>query len=511
MVNLRNPVRFSQAVAKAAEKHSTFVEVSPHPLLSHAINGTLESAKPRGGARVSRNPDPRQPRNADVPHPTGDGSAAVGCRGPERQRHKETHRPAADTLAARPLLGGADPATNRQPASAHPLLGTHVELPSGRDHVFTADVGTELVPYMLDHKVHGQPVMPGTGFGEIALAAASEALGLPATSVSVGVEVEQMLPLGESTQLTTQLTRGEKDGDEIRVEIHSRSATGAWIRHAVAKVEVGQSEAPTVPAASSEPGTVLSPADLYSALRATGLHHGQAFAALTRIVRRPNGTSETEIVLPDEATGHRGYRIHPVLLDAALQGLAAALSSESLADAEEATYLPVSFEKIRVFGEVGRRARCRAELVNPDGEGAGIKGRVLITDETGKPTAEISGIYLQRVQRRSVPLPLEQKIFDTEWVETPVDAPAAAAGRQLAGADRRRRVRGSRQGIHRRIRLSRPDGCSPPTWPENRLSWKRSRRPPETRNCRRSASSFSRAGSRSTAPSPVTRRAAVAT
>ena len=30
------------------------------------------------------------------------------------------------------------------------------------------------------------------------------------------------------------------------------------------------------------------------------------------------------------------------------------------------------------------------------------------------------------MQRRTVPLPLEQKIFDTEWVETPVDAAAAA-------------------------------------------------------------------------------------
>ena len=279
---------------------------------------------------------------------------------------------------------------------------------------------------MADHKVHGQPVMPGTGFGEIALAAASEALGLPAQSVTVGVEVEQMLPLGETTQLTTQLSRGEKDGDEIRVEIYSRSASGAWIRHAVGKVEVGQAEAPAAPATSSEPGTVVSPADLYSALRNTGLHHAQAFAALTRIVRRSNGTSETEIVLPDEATGHRAYRIHPVLLDAALQGLAAALSSEALADSSEATYLPVSFEKIRVFGEVGRRARCRAELVNPDGDGAGIMGRVLITDDTGTPTAEISGIYLQRVQRRTVPMPLTQKIFDTEWVQTPAD-PAAAS------------------------------------------------------------------------------------
>ena len=53
-------------------------------------------------------------------------------------------------------------------------------------------------------------------------------------------------------------------------------------------------------------------------------------------------------------------------------------------------------------------------------------GRVLITDNSGTPTAEISGIYLQRVQRRTVPMSLTQKIFDTEWVETPVNPPAAA-------------------------------------------------------------------------------------
>ncbi len=71
-----------------------------------------------------------------------------------------------------------------------------------------------------------------------------------------------------------------------------------------------------------------------------------------------------------------------------------------------------------MFGDVGRRARCRAELVNLDGDGAGILGRVLLMDDAGTPTAEISGIYLQRVQRRTVPLPLTQKIFDTTWVDT---------------------------------------------------------------------------------------------
>ena len=53
MTNLRNPVRFSQAVAAAAENHATFIEVSPHPLLTHAIGGNMESARPRGGIQVA--------------------------------------------------------------------------------------------------------------------------------------------------------------------------------------------------------------------------------------------------------------------------------------------------------------------------------------------------------------------------------------------------------------------------------------------------------------------------
>ena len=51
-----------------------------------------------------------------------------------------------------------------------------------------------------------------------------------------------------------------------------------------------------------------------------------------------------------------------------------------------------------------------------DGDGAGMLGRVVLMDDAGNPTAEVTGIYLQRVQRRTVPLPLTQKIFDTTWV-----------------------------------------------------------------------------------------------
>ncbi len=42
VANLRNPVRFSEAVAAAGAEHCTFIEISPHPLLTKAVSDTLD-------------------------------------------------------------------------------------------------------------------------------------------------------------------------------------------------------------------------------------------------------------------------------------------------------------------------------------------------------------------------------------------------------------------------------------------------------------------------------------
>ena len=169
-------------------------------------------------------------------------------------------------------------------------------------------------------------------------------------------------------------------------------------------------------------GTASEPAHLYALLRQTGQHHGPAFAALTQIHQLPDGSVETEISLPDEAPRHPGYRIHPVLLDAALQGLVAATTDNAVSGSAEASYLPVSFDTVRVYRNPGRRGRCRAQLTSLDEGGVGKLGRIVLTDDAGIVTAEISDIYLRRVERRSVPLPLSQKIFDATWVTKPINA-----------------------------------------------------------------------------------------
>lgn len=43
VANVRQPARLSQAIATAAQEYTTFVEISAHPILTHAVNDTLES------------------------------------------------------------------------------------------------------------------------------------------------------------------------------------------------------------------------------------------------------------------------------------------------------------------------------------------------------------------------------------------------------------------------------------------------------------------------------------
>jgi phthiocerol/phenolphthiocerol synthesis type-I polyketide synthase D len=422
VANLRNPVRFSQAVAAAAENHATFIEVSPHPLLTYAIDDTLASTSSADRFTVTS----AMKRGEDETLSVHAQLATLGVTPPKADGGRLADIPPSPWLHTKYWVENRT--LGQRMPDVHPLLGMHVEMPSGRDHVWQADIGTELMPWLADHKVHGQAIMSVAGFAEMALAAGCEALGLPVEAVQVnGLKVEQTLALDRKTRVTTQLAESD---DGIRVEIHARPAGDNWCRYAVASIDMTHGDGPAGwPEPPAEVGTAVSVGDFYAALRRTGVHHGPALAALTGIARIPSGWSETEIVLPDEAADHPGYRIHPVMLDAALQSLAAAMPAPLQEDSVESPYLPASLATVRVFRKVGRRARCRTELVNLEHEGGGQLGRIILMDDMGTPTAELTGVDLRPVDPRTVALRLEQKIFDTEWVES---STSPEIGRQIS-------------------------------------------------------------------------------
>src|SRR3984885_10928611 len=376
VVNLRNPVRFSQAVATAAEKHATFVEVSPHPLLTHGIGETLASVSSRDRFNVTA----AMKRGDDETLSVHEQLATLGVTAQDTDGRRRVDIPASPWLHASYWVE-KKPAGQRL-TNVHPLLGTHVEMPSGQEHVWQTDIGVETLPWLADHTIQGRAVVSAAGFAEMALAAAGQALG---ASVVTALEIERPLILDAATRVTTQLLQGP---DVNRVEIQARSAGGSWSRYAVADIGV-------VDAPASTPDS-----------------------------------EGTEIVLPDEVADHPEYRIHPVLLDAALRQLAAAIP----ADSDETSYQAVSVETIRVFGPIRGRARSHTELVEQGQDGH--RGRIVLTDDTGATIAELTGIELKPVDLASVPLSLEQKIFDAAWVQNPApEGEAVADGTWLVLAE----------------------------------------------------------------------------
>ena len=271
-----------------------------------------------------------------------------------------------------------DHSQQRRVADLHPLLGPHVEMLTGGEHMWQAELDVRTSTWLAD-QVQGQPVLSAAGIAEMMLSAGRAALGLPVDGIEVSdLQIEQPLAVDQPTRITTRF--GPADGGH-RVEIHAKTASG-WRRHAVATVLATPG---AVPAASTGPDA-----------------------------------TETDIALPDGVAGEGQYAIHPALLASALQALAGTLS----ADDGETVHLPTTLASIRVFGAVGRRARCRVQ-----------PGRILLLDDSGTPTAELSGIEFAAVDAGSLPASLDQMTFGTEWTESPLAAGQAAPGSWVLLAD----------------------------------------------------------------------------
>ncbi|WP_242454417.1 type I polyketide synthase [Bailinhaonella thermotolerans] len=448
--NARRPVRFLDAVRRAAEAgHTVFVEVSPHPLVAYPLGeivpGALVTHSLKRGAGEAETfhgqravlhanglPLAIPGRIADVPSP--------------RWRH-ERH-------------WAEGPRRDRRP-DTHPLLGAHVELPGEERHVWQG------VPALTGFAgVHGVEVLPLAAVAEMALAAASRALGRDDLAVT-DAELTGFLPLTGDTLLTTSLVPGPRGSAEV--EIQGRDAAGAWTRYGTAVVApyrpadrpspaaLAELEAATRDAVSAlDAGTVRtllaaapgaggpgaggpggavaprigSPPPVASATPPVAVGAGTPPAAFDppaapgpfgppvapgalAPARQQAGpppvaerVSEAEVTVeaPEPATRSPYFRAHPLVLDACLRALHPAA-------------VPMSAAAVRVHGDCSRGGLCRTRVGERDGR---LIGELTLSGPDGTPLLTVTGVELREVEPTRVPVPLAGKLFELAWLENPL-------------------------------------------------------------------------------------------
>jgi polyketide synthase 5 len=395
--NLRHTVRFAAAVQAALEDgHRVFAELSPHPLLTHAVEQTARSVDMPLAALAGM-------RREQVP--------AHGLRGFLSDLHSAGA--AVDFSVLYPsgrLVDAPLPTWTRRrlfltrdgqdsqtlggcTVSVHPLLGAHVRLHEEPErHVWEANVGTAAVPWLGDHQINNVAVLPGAAYCEMALAAAHAVLG-EASEVR-DMRFEQMLLLDDETPV------GAVASVEAPAVVNFAVMTeheGEQVRRATAVLHAveGDQQPPAHDIAAllaEHPGRVEGN-EIRTWFDERGIQYGSAFTGLAVAYTGEGAVSTvlTEVGLPRAIRSQQAaFGIHPALLDACFQSVAVHPDVQSAAAG--ALLLPLGVRQLRAYGPTRNAHYCYAQLTRAD-DGV-LEANLDVLDEHGAVLLTVRGLQM---------------------------------------------------------------------------------------------------------------------
>ncbi|MCV6986639.1 polyketide synthase dehydratase domain-containing protein, partial [Mycobacterium shinjukuense] len=274
--------------------------------------------------------------------------------------------------------------------AVHPLLGSHVRLPEEPErHAWQGEVGTEALPWLADHQIHSAAALPGAAYCEMALAAARAVLG-KASEVR-DLRFERLLLLDEHTPIAATATVEVPDVAPFMVETAQdgeRSRRASAVLHAVADDD----RPPTldIPALLASHPNAAEGDDLRNDFDLRGIQYGPAFTGLATVHTAQETGGETvlaEVGVPGSIRSQQGaYGVHPALLDACFQSVAAHPSVRNAGNG--GLLLPLGVRRLRAYGPARHARYCYTTVTAC---GSGVEADLDLLDENGAVLLVVRG------------------------------------------------------------------------------------------------------------------------
>src|ERR1700742_1966561 len=132
-------------------------------------------------------------------------------------------------------------------------------------------------------------------------------------------------------------------------------------------------------------------------MAAQGHEYGANFRAIKQLWRAP-GEALAELELDTVAAAEaRDYCVHPILLDAALQLVAATIDSSEGDLYSTESYVPQGFDRVRFYSSPTHRATCIAQLKSGQAGDAELSANLQLIDIDGRVSLEVEGLRLAHV------------------------------------------------------------------------------------------------------------------
>ncbi|MGW4880401.1 SDR family NAD(P)-dependent oxidoreductase [Streptomyces sp. NPDC004262] len=405
--NLRQTVHFEATIRELDRTgHRVFIETSPHPILTTAVQDTVEAAgstavvvgslrRDQGGpARFLQSLAEAQVRGVPV-----DWTPALGTPGPRADLPTYAFQRRRYWLPT--PATGTDPAGLGLDATSHPLLGAAAPVASTGELLLTGELSRQRQPWLADHTVLGTAVLPGTAFVEMAVRAGDEA----GCGELAELTVHAPLTLPERGGVRVQVVLGAPAEDGGRaVDVYSRPGDGAaWTHHAAGRLATTRTAPPATGDWPPAGATPVDLADRYPALARLGYGYGPVFQGLRRLWRHGDDLF-AEVALPEPASADAAaYGLHPALLDAALHP---AVRTDDAAGLR----LPFAFTGVRLYRSGAATARVR---LRPAGDGA---VSLTVTDAQNHPVAVVDSLAFRPVGPEQLAAGRRDHLYRTDWV-----------------------------------------------------------------------------------------------
>ena len=350
--NIREPVRFSDAVVAAGRLGAThFIEIGPRPILTGAATETLRQAELPSECISSLS----ERDDTAAGDPVRAIAAQAFVRGVEIDSARAFGPPTstplplphypwqrqrfvmANTTEALELYGrmfGAAP--------SHPLLGRRVSqnVPEWRGF---AD--NEIAPYLADHRVEGEVVVPAAAIAEMMLSVGREIHGdVPMELRDFDVLRALSVPEGTMREIST---RFDETTQTCSVWARRRLSGAEFLLHAIGQVVPATGTPVLQPDPDPARLRYSDAADVYAAATSCGLNYGPSFQRAVAVERDgDNGlTTLAAGTLPLGLFTDR-HMIDPAALDASLHAL---FLDAHVVDGETRTNLPVRIRSLRLW------------------------------------------------------------------------------------------------------------------------------------------------------------------
>ena len=424
-----NPVRFADAARAMAEQGATeVIEIGPSASL-------LSAARQSAGPGIASWLPSMKDGDAAATVDTLARLYASGC--DIRWDRVLTAQPVAP-VPTYPfqrrrcwLDGGATKAAGGEhwrQESGHPFLGRRVQSPLPQA-IYAARLSAEQSPLLRDHRIQGDVVVPAACFVEAALAAAAGHFHADTLRLAdIAFHRRLVVPPGATVELQTIVTMSE-GACGISISALADAEAGRWAEHMSCTAQPLPPEAVEAVTTPAGTQTSMTGAQFYAESARRGLEYGPAFQSLLQLDSHAGGYGSAEFVAPGGA--HADYHLDPVVLDTALQALAA-----TRPDLGERAYIPAGIARLDLGGLApsSGRVSCRWDAAASENEDRSAMCALSIADRDGTTRVRLDGIRMREVgvAEATDHAPMWLPV----WEAAPaVGAPPAASARWLVTGD----------------------------------------------------------------------------